>query len=952
MLYDIKEKIIAFFTSRLFLMYIILFIIAGTLLHRIFDLQIVHGQEYMDNFTLTLEKTVNLPATRGNIYDRNGVLLAYNDLAYMVTITDTIESGSKKNRTLNEIIYNLIHLLDEANEDLCVDFGIYIDNGGNYCFAYEGNQHLRFLADVYGKTNISDLLYTEKTANPDEVINYLSSSQKYGIGTYLDSEGKDTFMQGVGYTKEEILDIVKIRYNLGLNSYQKYISTTVATSVSDKTVAMIMENEDILQGVSIEETTVRHYNDSIYFSPIIGYTGKINQTEYENYILTNPDYTLNDMVGKTGIEFSMEAELQGTKGQETLYVDSLGRVIETTDVLNPIAGNDVYLTIDSNLQKAVYDLLEQKIAGILVNKIRNEKIIIQTGRNRLIPIYDVYYALINNNVINLNRLSQSYASETEKTVYNAFLTKQEQVCSELRDQLLTSDTPYKDLSEENQVYQSFIISMLSSSNYGIILTDKINPEDTTYLNWKVQETISIKEYLTYAISQQWIDISKLELDGQYSDSNEIYNALVDYIIDHLKTNTDFTKKLYKYMLLNDEISGKQLIIILWEQDIIQVPVSEIDKLKNGQYTAYSFMIDLISNIKITPAQLGLEPCSGSVVITNPNNGQVLALVSYPGYDNNRLSGTADSDYLARLNSDLSKPLWNYATQQRTAPGSTFKMLSSVAGYEEGVVNISTQITCTGVFDKLNGTIHKCWISPGSHGNMTMTSAIANSCNIYFYELGYRLANDGTGYNDTYGIQRLSTYTDMFGFNEKSGVEISESEPHVSDQYPVPSCIGQGTHSYTTVGIARYVTAVANKGTVYNLSLIDHIQNAGGGLTYVYEPNIRNTLELPAELWNSIHLGMRQVIESKKYYSDFGVQVAGKTGTAQEATNKPNHALFVGFAPYSSPEIAIAVRIANGYSSDFAAQLGKDVFSYYFKLKDENELITGTASEAEGVANGD
>lgn len=952
MLYDLKESIINFIRSRIFVLYILVLVVSFVLMRRIFVLQIVKGEDYKKNFILTSEKNVEIRSSRGNIYDRNGELLAYNELAYMVTITDVIESGSDKNQKLNSIIHKMVKLIHDNGDSIDCDFGIYLDENDNYCFSLSDSALLRFLADIYGYSSVNDLLYEEKESNPQDVVEYLISSKKYAIGSTFNTDNGTEFVPGMGYSKSEILDIIKIRYNLGLNGYQKYISTIVSNDVSDETVAVILENSDTLLGVSIEETTLRKYNNSIYFSPLIGYTGKISQVEFDEYSKTNDNYSLNDYVGKTGIEFSMEDKLQGIKGSQTVYVDNLGKIIETKNVIKPVAGNDVYLTIDAGLQKATYNLLEQKIAGILVSKIENAKTIDQTGRNRKIPIYDVYYALINNNVINLNHMSKEYASSSEKAVYNAYNNKLSNVCDKLKTNVLYSDVPYKDLSEEYQVYESFIINMLSSDNNKVIITSSIDQQDEVYNDWKVRENISIKEFLLYAISKQWIDIGKLNIDAKYADSKEIYDALVTYIIEHLHNNNDFAKKLYKYMLLNDDITGKQLCLILWEQDIIQVDSSEISQLKNGVISDYSFMVNLISNIKIRPSSLGLEPCSGSCVITDPYTGEVLALVSYPGYDNNQLANKANADYLAKLNSDMSKPLWNYATQQRTAPGSTFKMVTSVAGTMEGVISPGSQITCTGIFDKLNGTVHKCWISPGSHGVMTLSSAIANSCNNYFYEVGYRLANDGTGYNDTYGIERLSKYVDLFGLSDKSGVEITESEPMVSDQYPVPSAIGQGTHSYTTVGLARYVTAVANNGTVYDLTLINSIKEADGTAIYTSVPKIRNQIVLDPSLWNSIHSGMKQVVENKAYFAKINLSAAGKTGTAQEATNKPNHALFVGYAPYDNPRIAIAVRIANGYSSDYAAQVSRDVFMYYFNLVEEEELINGVASEANGTTNGD
>ncbi|MBO6297518.1 MAG: penicillin-binding protein [Lachnospiraceae bacterium] len=952
MLMFLREKLLRFYTSRYLVPYLLLIIVFCVLLGRVFSLQIVQGDDYMDNFTLSIEKEISLPGTRGNIYDRNGELLAYNELAYSVTITDTIESGSGKNEKLNGIILEMVRMIEANGDHVLNDFGIYLDEDGNFAFAYEGTQRLRFLADIYGRAMIGDLMYAERTSTPEDVMNYLAGSKKFGIGSYAHGGSKAGFFPMMGYTKEEILQIAIIRYHLSLNSFQKYIATTVATDVSERTVAVIMENSDTLQGVSVVQDTMRRYNHAVYFSPIIGYTGRISQEEYESYSAENPDYANTDFVGKTGIEYSMEADLRGQKGSETVYVDNMGKIIEQQNIVLPVAGNDVYLTIDTELQMAAYHLLEQKIAGILVSKLRDEKTITQSGRNRLIPVYDVYAALYGNNVINLDHLSKSYAGENEKAVYNAFLQKQQEVSEKLRDEMLYGDIPYKDLSPELMEYESYIITLLGSDNVGILHTSDIDTTDEMYQNWRVNETISIRDFLLYCISQQWIDIGKLSISSQYADSDEIYRALVADIIVRLENSKEFSKKLYKYMLLDDKISGKQTCLILWEQDIIQTDASRVEALKSGKITSYSFISYMLSHLALTPAQLGLEPCSGSVVITNPDSGEVLALVSYPGYDNNRLANTADSAYLAKLTNDRSKPLWNYATQQRTAPGSTFKMVSSIAGVEEGVINLNSVIECTGSFTKLNGTVHTCWISPGSHGNLNLTGAIENSCNCFFYEVGYRLANDGAGYNDHVGIERLTTYADRFALNEKSGVEITEAEPQVSDQYPVASAIGQGTHNYTTVGLARYVSAVANSGTVYDLTLIREIRDPSGNPAYFFIPHIHNEIVLDPSLWNAVHLGMRRVIESKSYFEDLAIQTAGKTGTAQEATNKPNHALFVGYAPYEHPQIAIAVRIANGYSSDFAAQVAHDCFQYYFGLEDEESLITGNASEATAESAGD
>lgn len=402
------------------------------------------------------------------------------------------------------------------------------------------------------------------------------------------------------------------------------------------------------------------------------------------------------------------------------------------------------------------------------------------------------------------------------------------------------------------------------------------------------------------------------------------------------------------MISDQTITGRQICMLLWEQDQISVEESQISALKNGSVNAYNFMLDMIRTLQITPAQLALDPCTGSCVVTDVNTGEVLALVSYPGYDINKLANGVDAEYYAKLQSDLSVPQWSAATQQETAPGSTFKMVSAVAAMEEGVISsLSETVVCHSVFDKIEPPPH-CWSSVG-HGAMNLSTAIANSCNVFYYEVGYRLAQDANGYNSEYGLSRLQKYADWFGLTEKSGIEITESEPKFSDEYIVPSAIGQGTHNYTTVGLARYLTAVANSGTVYKLSILDKLTDSKGNLIEDYTPEIRNTIDIDDSIWNAIHTGMRTVVEKKSYYKDLSVNVAGKTGTAQEGRNRTNHAVFLSYAPYEDPEISVTVRIAYGYSSDYAAQTARDVYKYYYGLAEEDELLTGTAEIPETVS---
>lgn len=948
MLRQIKDSIINFITSRLFILILLFLTLAGVLIYRIFNLQIVNGEEYLDKFQLKINKNIVIPSTRGKIFDRNGELLAYNELAYSVTIEDVYESSNTKNAEMNATIYKLIHMIEDNGDKLVNDFNIIINADGNFEFtSMSEKQLLRFLADIYGKADTSKLSYAEKTSTAKEVVEYLAGTKKYAIGEYTNPEDKTSFVVGKGYTNDELLKMIIVRYNLSLNTYQKYIATTVATDVSDETVAQIMENIADLEGVSIAETTIRKYVDSVYFSHILGYTGQISEDEYSALADDETGYTRNSVIGKAGIEQEMETTLKGKDGVKNVFINNLGKVIEVNSQTDPVAGNNLYLTIDKNLQKAVYNLLEQKIAGILIDKIENIKEYVQpenaSASNIKIPIDDVYYALIKNSVINIKHFEDEKAKDTEKAVYETYLVKQEQVIEQLKTELTSTPTAYEALSKEYQVYVSYIASMLADD--GVILTSEIDKEDEIYKAWKA-EKISLKEYLNQVIAKNWINLSRLDLESQYLDSDEIYNQLLSYIEEELRGDQSFSKNLFKYMIRDNQVTGKQICMLLYEQKIIDGTDEEKAALANGQISPYNFMIERIRNLDITPAQLALDPCSGSIVVTDVNTGDVLALVTYPSYDNNRLANSIDADYYAQLNSDLSKPLWDYATQQKSAPGSTFKMVSAVAALEEGITNRNEQIVCKGIWDA-GFTQAKCWIAPSSHGPLTIEGAIQNSCNCFFYDMGYRMAKVDGNYNNETGLATLAKYADMFGLSDKSGIEIVEESPKVSDSDAVRSAIGQGTNNYTTVGLSRYVTTVANRGTCFNLTLLDKVTDSNDNLVKDYSAEVRNQVNIATSTWDTVQSGMKKVVEGKSYFQEMNLEFAGKTGTAQERTTRANHALFVCYAPYNNPEISVTTRIAFGYASDYAAQVTGDVLKYYFKLENEDDLLDGTATETDG-----
>lgn len=953
-------------TTILALVFILMSVI---LVRRIFELQIIQGEEFTSDFTSRTTKTRTIKSTRGSIFDRNGKLLASSKLCYSLTIEDngTYDTEREKNLTLNSTAYKICKILEQYGDKVDKNFHIVMNSQGDYQFDLnEGINLERFRADIYGRALIDDLEQDEKNATPLQMMEYLVGAERFAIvPTGEDAYTKEELEQyGLPeqFTADEIMDITIIRYLLSTNSFQKYMPATIATDLSDESVAVILENKDNLQGVDIVEDSKRQYEDAIYFANIIGYTGQASTEELEELQKKNAKkYDTTSVIGKSGIEQYMETDLQGTNGKETVYVDNLGKVlkIDEDSHLDPIAGHDVYLTIDSDLQVACYKILEQQIAGVLLSHISPDKTFDKTTitdtTQIVVPIYDVYNAMVENNVISIEHFAAADASETEKRLYAAFQQKQTEVFDRIKSEL-TGENPlaYKDLDKEMQEYLDYIVDDLLTLQLEVLDQDAIDTTDPVYQAWAKEETISLQEYLTYAARENWIEMSKISPQGDYLDSREVYLELADYLADYLMTDVSFGKLLYKYMLLNDNIDPADLCVTLYDQGVLDKGDGMYESLAQGQVSAYQFTISKINTLEITPGQLALDPCSGSAVVTDPNSGQVLACVTYPGYDNNRLANIMDVDYYNKIASDMSQPFFNKATQQQTAPGSTFKMVSAIAGMESGIVDPGSMIECTGSFEKVEPHID-CWYTAG-HGALDVEAALESSCNYYFNEIGFELGMDQEHkFSESISLQNLGKYASMMNLDKPSGVEISEADPQVSDQLAVPSYMGQGTHLFTSVGLARYAGTIATSGLGYQLSLIQKITDSQSKPLKEYQAKLENTTELPQSTWDAIHNGMRRVIQvtyRDMKFDESGVDVSGKSGTAQENEYRPDHGLFVGYAPSESPEIAVSTRIPHGYSSGNACLVASSIFQYYFNEGRREKIITGVASDTSSNASND
>lgn len=932
------EKIKNVLTSRLFWLSAAYLLLAFILMQRMFEIQIVRGEESPTSSEYLDVKERYIPSTRGLIYDSKGKLLAYNELSYSIMLEDSalLSTNAKK----NTMIHQLLGILEEHGYTMELDFAIEIDENGELQFNVTGAAEQRFKKNAYGLRSVNNLSEAQKVATAQEVFEFLRFGNK----------SSSMFQVSDEYSLEEALEIVAVRYHF-FTMVDKSSQLTMVTNVDDVTIAAIMEASGDMPGVSVVQRTKRVYNYSKYFAHIIGYTGLVNETELETL---NADgisyYTTSDYIGKTGIESEMESTLAGTKGKELLTLNNAGKVLKTEVVSEPVSGENIYLTLDAELQMAYYYIIEKNLATILCDKIVNELDYGTKGESSediTIPIYEAYDALFSNNVLSIAHIASDEATELEQKVYGYYLNKRDTMIESLYAHLAFGSTTLRSrLNENMQDYLSYFYSQLFDLD--LLSEESIDKTDSTYLSYQ-NGSISLAQFLTYCINNKWINLKNIGADGSYYYTDEIYEMLIDKVFDSFFDNEELDRKIYRDLIFNNKLSGKEICLLLFDQSVLEYNEESIRDLQRNRISAYDFFIEKIRNVEITPAQLALEPCSGSVVQTDTKTGQVIALVTYPSYDNNKLANKIDWTYYSKLLADKSNPLYNRATQQRTTTGSSIKMLTSVAGIMNNAVGINEKILDEVTFIKVVPS-PSCNTKRG-HGYQDIASAIMNSCNYFFYEVGYRLSTDSTGkYVDSLGISKLAEAGKLFGFDAVSGIEIGEVAPEFSTIDAVRSAIGYG-YKFTPVQISRYATTLATKGSLYKYTLLSKIVDKDGLTVMMSEPVIQNSAtELSNAAWNKIYDGMTRMVSNsstlKGPFSTLPVTVAGKTGTAQVGISTPPHAVFVSFAPSSNPEVSVVAVIANGYSGNYSALLCRDIYGYYFNDEFRDYL---NLAETEGNA---
>lgn len=391
-----------------------------------------------------------------------------------------------------------------------------------------------------------------------------------------------------------------------------------------------------------------------------------------------------------------------------------------------------------------------------------------------------------------------------------------------------------------------------------------------------------------------------------------------------------------------KVSGNEVIIA---DDIEPVPGnyvvltidSELQKVAEESLERTIKRIQASGGIK---EKDGADCNAGAAVVIDVKTGDALAVASNPTYD----MTTFNEDYQKLIENDA-KPMWNRTVSGLYSPGSTFKPLVAIAALQSGNLRVNEIIEDKGVYKYYDDYQPVCWIwseYQTTHGKQNVSQALENSCNYFFYEVGRRM-----------GIDTIDEYAAKFGLGESTGIELEEetSGHMASPEYKkeiiknitsqdwyggdtLQAAIGQSYSLFTPMQLANYTAAIANGGTRFKVNLIKSIRSSNdGSVVKEFLPVIEDELDIDDDIIDAVKDGMKKVADegsAAELFANYPIEIGGKTGTAQLG-NGSNNAVFIAFAPFDDPEIAVAVVLEHGVRGTNAGDVAKDIFNKYFNL---------------------
>lgn len=447
---------------------------------------------------------------------------------------------------------------------------------------------------------------------------------------------------------------------------------------------------------------------------------------------------------------------------------------------------------------------------------------------------------------------------------------------------------------------------------------------------------------------------KADEDQKYLLDDIIGRTGIEYIFEPYLKGTNGIKQIDMAVdgtVTNEYVSKEAIagsdVILTIDANLQQVTENALEanihKIANGGFSERS------------------DAYAGSAVVLNVKTGEVLAMASYPDFEPELFATGITQEKYNEYNSEAAhSPLFNRAIQSTSSPGSTFKMVTAIAGLETGKITTKEKIRDVGAYKYADLTVH-CWNRSG-HGYLAVSDAIKHSCNYFFYETGKRV-----------GITDLSRYAKYFGLGKKTGIELlGEEAGHVASPetskmlnhewyggLTLIASIGQGDNSFSTLQMAKYTSMIANGGKDIDVTIIKSIIDAYGNEVprqeiqeFINErlglkEEETEKLDIKPETITAVKEGMRGVTSESggtaySTFRGFNIEVGGKTGSATINDQKTN-AWFVGFAPFDEPEIAVVIMVENGAHGSYTAEVARDIIAEYFGMNADKVTEDMTAT---------
>lgn len=923
-----KKKI-----SRYTVLCIIMGIIFGAITLRLLYLQVFSYEEYKEKANTTSTRFVSESAPRGEIYDSNGVTLATNVRTYSLTYTETDVTQKNFYSTMSE----LFKILDESNENIQDTMLLKVKDDGTMYFDYlssdkdsQNYSELRFKKDRGFNEPIQKKLFPEITEFTDEQTSKINEEllkitpeesfymlvKDYNLIELIDpeynstKEKKDEYknMTGeeitqkildAGYSLSDIRKYMLVKDTIKIQSLQGYKSVTIASNIKKDTVLIIKQKLNDMPGIDVSSVLIRDYPYNNLASSVLGYVSTINSSEEEKYSMRGYDVS-TDLIGKAGIESAFEEQLKAVKGGKTVKVNSSGRVTEKLFELESAPGNNVHLTIDSNMQYVAEQALadgikeiQQDPSGEYKNATRGALVAVDVKSGKILSL--VSYPDYNPNLFTI---PGTLTTEESKQYFNPDLEAfgQELITrmnlNKTVDQLFPKDSKGV-RQDDNDLYpkpfynyatMSLIppgstfkpLTSIAGLESGVITpSERINDTGVFNIHPDVFGKSFGPQCLLY--TNRHVGHGPLDVSGALEVSCNFF----------------FYETAYRLYMLN----GGNL--------------SALDSLAKYAWR-FGLGVNPNGNEKASTG-IEIQERFGQTYNFSSWKNQIVNYAKYSIVDdleNGRYSGNGttfvkfDIKYLEDDNEQVRKA--KQSIKDKIADALTKVGTDEFKGID---------------YNQFSKDIKK-------DVQIIMDNSDRYKQNVLQYE-----ADNNKAINLESQANTIADVITRFTLNDKS-VEIT------SPAQLINASIGQGMNNYTPLQLVSYISTLANGGTRYKLHLVDKITDNEGNVVQQYNSEVLEQLNLNKETIDAVKLGMSKVNNddsgtATSKWQGFPITTGGKTGTADFAENQKErgrapYATYVSFAPLDDPEIAVVAVVFDGGHGSSIAGAVRAVFEEYFK----------------------